>query len=262
MNRKLIALLVAAAVLRLWIVFTAAGVNSDAFKYALTARRIAEQGVVAGLRGDYFWPYYPVNRQLVFYPLTGSIVMRAVGDEILALRLVSALAGVGLVWLGFVLARDLFSNEAIALLSAAILAFHSEFARASAAVYREVPMAFLVVLALVLALRAMRAERWWPAWAAGAGLTLFAAFMTRPDGAVAAVVVGLIALLARGRAPLRRRVAICAAMAVAFLALQAPYMLWLRRETGRWMVTQWQVTKTMTEAESAGRFLLGKGRAP
>ncbi len=58
MNRKLIVIiLVVGAAVRLWLVFTAAGINADAHKYAMTSVRMAEQGGVSGMRGGVFWPY-------------------------------------------------------------------------------------------------------------------------------------------------------------------------------------------------------------
>lgn len=262
LNKKLLAIVILAAALRLWLVFTAEGVNSDAFKYARTVERIAQEGVAGGLKGDHFWPYFPVNRQLIFYPLLGSLVNCAVGDVILSLRLVSALAGIGLVAAGFTVARELTDSEPIALLTAGLLALHPEFARASAAVYREVTMAFLLVLALMFLLWALRRERKWPTWALLTGLTLFCAFLTRPDGAVGAAALGVAALFFATEVPWRRRLAVCLLMGALFVALEAPYVLWMKKQTGYWMVNQWQIQNKLRPPEAARRHLLGGEEAP
>ena len=162
-NKKLAIILVIASIARLWLVFTAAGINSDAAKYALTTERMVEQGLVSGMRGDFFWPYYSVNRRLVVYPYLGSIVYRFTGDSILALRLVSAASGVALIWVLYAIAMELFKVEKIALLSAGLMGFHYEFMRASASVYREVTMALLLAFAFLTFLWTLRAKRTWPA---------------------------------------------------------------------------------------------------
>jgi len=259
-GKKLIVILFIGAVLRVWLVFTAAGINSDAFKYALTAQRMAESGVVSGMRGDFFWPYYSVNRRLVVYPFLGSLVYRLTGDAILALRLVSAAAGIVLIWVVYAIARELFQGEEIALLSAALVAFHSEFAQASASVYREVLMALLISFAFLLLLWTLRKERRWPVPAFLTGLVLFASFLTRPDGVAAALALGLIALFVAPGIAWKKRIIVCAIMGLTFCALQVPYMLWLRKTSGYWLVNQWQIQRKLTEWDSAGRFLLRQAR--
>lgn len=255
-NKKLLTILLVGAVLRLFLVFTAAGINNDGFKYVSTAREVARGGIVAGMEGDYFWPYFPVNRQLVVYPLLGSMVNCIVGDMALSLRLVSALAGIGLIWLGYAISRELFHKETVALLAAGLLAFHPEFTEASAAVYREVLMAFLLMLAFLFFLWAVRGKERWPLWSVITGLTLFAAFMTRPDAAAAAAAMGMIALLVAPALKFKRRIAICALMGLAFMAFEVPYVLWMKQKTGYWMATQWQIENKISRPEAARRYLI------
>ncbi len=255
-SKKLAIILVVASVARLWLVFTAAGINSDAFKYALTTERMAEHGLVSGMRGDFFWPYYSVNRRLVVYPFLSSIVYRITGDSILSLRLVSAASGVALIWVLYAIAMELFKQEKIALLSAGLMAFHYEFMRASASVYREVTMALLLAFAFLTFLWTLRAKRTWPLLALLTGLVLFAAFLTRPDGAAIAVALGVTALCVAPGIAWKRRMAICLIMGLAFLALEVPYVLWLKKTSGYWLVNQWQIQRKLTEVQSTRRFLL------
>jgi len=254
--------LVLAAAVRFWLVFTAQGINNDAFKYARTATRMAERGVLSGMRGDFFWPYYPVNRRLVVYPFLGSLIYRAVGRPILSLRLVSALSGIALVWVLYVVVKELFKQESIALLSAGLVAFHPEFAKASASVYREVLMAFLLVLGFLLLLRTVRKDSRWPLWSFFLGLLVFTGFLTRPDGAAAGMAFGVIVLFVAPAITWKRRLAVCAVMAMTFLALEVPYALWLKNETGYWLVNQWQIQRGMNEVQAARRFLLKEGACP
>lgn len=260
LSKKLIVILLIGAVLRVWLVFTAAGINSDAFKYALTAQRMAESGVVSGMRSDFFWPYYSVNRRLVVYPFLGSLVYRLTGDAILSLRLVSAAAGIALIWVVYAIAKELFEKEQIALFAAALVAFHSEFAQASASVYREVLMALLIAFAFLLLLWTLRKERRWPLLAFLTGLVLFASFLTRPDGVAAALALGLIALFVAPGIAWKKRIIVCAVMGLTFCALEVPYALWLHRASGYWLVNQWQIQRKLTEVESASLFLLRQAR--
>ncbi|MBS3762690.1 MAG: glycosyltransferase family 39 protein [Planctomycetes bacterium] len=259
MNTKiLVAILVAGSFLRGYLVVTAAGTNNDAYKYIRTAEMMSQKGLMAGMKGDYFWPYYPVNRQLPMYPFLGSLLNVAVGNMMLSLRLISAIAGIALIWLTYAIARELFERDDIALLSAALVAFHPEFTRASAAVYREVLMAALIAFSLLLVLWAIKKPHARVLCPALAGLSLFAAFMTRPEGVAAALAGGLTVLLLRKNLAWKKRIVICGIMTLFFFALEVPYIWWLKRETGRWMVTQWQVQNKMTRHEAATRFLLNE----
>lgn len=143
-GRELALLLVVGGAIRLWLVFTAAGINSDAYAFARTARQMAEHGLLSGMKGTFVWPFYPVNRWLPVYPFLGSLLIPFTGDALLSLRLVSAAAGTGLIWATHVIARELFDRRRVALLAAALVGLHPEFARASAAVYREVAAAFVL----------------------------------------------------------------------------------------------------------------------
>lgn len=258
-KRIFLLILIVGAALRIYLVGTAAGINNDAFKYARIARAMTERGVVAGIDGDYFWPYFPVNRQLIAYSLAGSMVNCVMGDMILSLRIVSMLSGIGLIWVVYHICRELVPEEKIALLSAGLVALHPEFTRASAAVYREVPMAFLLALALLLLLWCLRRKGGvWVKWALLTGLVLFTAFMTRPDGAAAAAALGVIALLGARNVPWKRRIAVCLLMGGVFLALEIPYALHVRRKSGHWMINQWQIQNKMLPCESARGHLLPK----
>ncbi|MEF8787488.1 MAG: glycosyltransferase family 39 protein [Planctomycetota bacterium] len=259
-NRKiLLIILIAGAAIRIFLVGTAAGVNNDAFKYVRTAQEISRSGVMAGLEGDHYWPYYPVNRQLVFYPLVGSGVNHLVGDMVLSLRIVSAMAGIGLIWLAYTVSKELFDKEPVALLAAGLLAFHPELAEASASVFREALTGFLLMLELLMLLWARRGKRSWPAWAALSGLILFAGFMTRPDAAAAAAGMGGVTLLVGAGLKWPKRLAIVTVMGAMFLALEVPYVLMLKQKTGYWMVTQWQIQSKMGRLEAARRHLLDEG---
>ena len=243
LSKKLVLILIVGGVLRLGLVFTAQGINADAFKYALTAERMAQKGMVAGLRGDFFYPHNKLNQRLVVYAYLGSLLYRITGRAILALRLVSALAGIALIAVVYVLCRELFEQEGIALFSAGLVALQAEFLRASASVYREVLMGLFVAGGQLLVLWSLRREKTWWLFAVGAGLAAFVSFLTRPEGIVLWGCLGLIALLPLSKASWRRRLSVCALLGVVFLACQVPYTLWMKSETGYWMLNQWQIER-------------------
>jgi 4-amino-4-deoxy-L-arabinose transferase-like glycosyltransferase len=259
-KRTFLLILIVGAALRLYLVGTAAGINNDAFKYARIAGAMTERGISAGIDGDYFWPYFPVNRQLIAYSLAGSIVNCVLGDIILSLRIVSMLCGIGLIWAVHEVSRELFDEEKVALLAAGLVAFHPEFARASAAVYREVMMAFLLCLTLLFFLWSIhRHGGRWIRWALLSGLVLFAAFMTRPDAAAVAVALGAICLVGARTVPLTRRFGICLLMGAVFLAFQIPYAIRVHRKSGHWLINQWQIQNKLSPCNSAARHLMPDG---
>lgn len=250
-KKELLAVIGIAVAVRCWLVFTAAGINGDAFWFALTTRQMAEQGLLAGMRGDFLWPYYPLNVALPVYPLLGSLLFRVLDDPVLSLRIVSALAGVALVPAVYALCAELFDDEDLGLVAAVLVAFMPEFARASAAVYREVLMALWLVLGLLFVVWARRQGARWVGWAVAAGVMSFVAFMTRVEGVVVLGAYGVIVLLLSPSLHWKKRAAFCIVMAGAFLALEMPYVVWMERVTGRWLFSQWQVKEEFVSLECA-----------
>lgn len=256
------AIIVLAAVVRLWMAFTAEGINSDAWRYALSAEKMAKEGLLAGMRGDFLWPYYPLNRNLILYPLLGGFLLPFTGDAILSLRLVSAAAGIALVPLSYAITKRLFDREGIALVAGLLLAVHSEFARASAAVYREVFTAFVLALAFYLVLRATEDRRNMFGWAVASGLVLFLAFVTRPETIVAAPACGTVVLFWGSPLSWEKRLASCMVMALTFFMLEIPYVLWMKKHSGYWVTNQWEITRKLDQRECLERRLrkdIGEG---
>lgn len=237
------------ATLRLYMVFTAAGMNSDAWIYGLTVRKMWNEGMVAGMRGDFFWPYRPINRQNMLYPFISSWFMPITGDALLSLRLTSALAAIGLIPLAYAIADRLFDRKGIALMAALLLAIHSEFARASAAVYREVLMAFLVTLALYCVIRIIQDNNNWSyLWAALCGTVIFSAVLTRPEAPAFFGACCLIVLFLGRPLPWKKRICTLFAMGIVFCMLEAPLVLWMHRETGVWAWSQWDAARKLSSS--------------
>ncbi len=252
--RKLAAVVVVGAAIRIWLVISAQGLNSDGYQFALITRQMADHGVLEGLRGDYFWPYLPVNTRLVVYPFLGSLVYRVVGDAVISLRLVSAFFGTALIVLTFAVAKEAFGNERVALISALLVGVEPEFARASASVYRETTAAFMVLLAFYLLLRTVRQKRLWPAGAASVGVAFFAGWLTRPELAllVGTFCIGTLLFSELSRS---KRIMIPIIMCFSFAVLELPYFLWLRETTELTTFSQWQVQFEYPQEHAVERFL-------
>jgi 4-amino-4-deoxy-L-arabinose transferase-like glycosyltransferase len=222
-------------------VFTAQGINSDAHRYALTARHIARHGLLAGLGQQVYWPFRPLNRDLLVYPLLGSWLYRIIGDAILSLRLISAVAGVGLIPLLYILVDELFDDRETALLSAGIVAFLPEFTRASAAVYREVLMAFWLVLVAYLVIRSCRSKKYSWLLAGCSGVLIFISFLTRPEGVVILPIAVMTILFFERKLSWKRRITSCIVLSLAFCCLQIPLMIWMHGVVGNWTITPQQI---------------------
>jgi len=256
LRHELTAILVGAALVRAVLVMTAVGVGGDGPEYCWTARRMADAGLMAGMRGDFLYPFYSVNRRLPLYPFLGALMCRLTGDMVLALRLVSALMGLGAVALAYLVGRELFHERAVAALGAGIAALHPVLARGSAEVLREVPTGCLLLLSLYLVLLSLRSRRCRHALALGAGVVGFLAFMTRVEAAVLMPVFCAVPFV-RGGLGVRRRAAIALCVAVGFWALEVPYALWLRHQTGRWLPSQALIGRVEDASAAMDRALFG-----
>ncbi len=250
----LVLLVVAGGGARLYLALTAAGLNGDGPRFATVTRHMAEQGVGRAMRGDYMWPYLPVNTRLVVYPFLGSLLYRVTGNAVLSLRLVSVASGTALIAIAFVLARRLLDSSGAALFCAFVVGFEPEFLRASAAVYREVTAGLVVAVAFYVALRAFRSRELWHMWGLALGAAVFVGFLTRVE--LALLPLGAFGLgLGMRRVPWRRRLLVPLIACLAFAALETPHALWLRIQTGRPLLSQWQVAGNLTTWRPCERFL-------
>ncbi|MCC7367695.1 MAG: glycosyltransferase family 39 protein [Chloroflexi bacterium] len=173
----LLALLAGALGLRLWLLSRAVGFEQgDPLEYVNIAYKMA-----FGI-GIEWWDLRPLLLSLLYVPVlyvaqwwpdpTGEVMVRA-------LRLVSALFGVGIVWLTYQLGRDLV-GELPGLAAALLVAVNPVVNRLSISTYAELPSTFCILLSLWLLIRSVRpdAERRF-ATALGGGLALGLGCMIR-----------------------------------------------------------------------------------
>jgi 4-amino-4-deoxy-L-arabinose transferase-like glycosyltransferase len=253
---ELTIILVAALVIRVILVLTTVALGSDGAEYCWTAQRMFAKGLIAGMKGDFLFPFYSVNRRLPVYPFLGSLLYRVVGDMVLAMQLISVFLGLGAVALAYAIARELFEPREIAAMAAGIVALHPVLARSSVEVLREVPAGFFILLALYLLLLSLRVERFSPVLALVTGVVGFVAFLTRLEAAVLMPLFCMLPFADRGMR-LRKKLAIMTCVFIGFWVLEVPYAIWLHRQTGHLLFNQGMIEKVENRADGIDRKLFG-----
>ena len=191
------------------------------------AEALADGEWTRALRHEYH-PLFPALTA-AFHGLTRDWELAAV-----AVNVIGGTAAVGCLY-GF--ARAAF-GRATALAAAAILAVHPHAIEFSGDVQSDglyLGLFLGAVWALWLALRGASL-----AAAPVAGLLCGLAYLTRPEGIGLLLVGGVLAAwhALRRRWSLRRTAAWCALLFLAAACVAAPYVAWLRIDTGHWSITQ------------------------
>jgi len=201
-------------------------INNDGVVYLQAARRFWAGAWLQGL-ASFYPPAYPVMAALA-YPITG--------DWELAGQLWSLVLGIFALFPLFGLLRGIYGVR-VARAALFFYALSPYVARLSLEVRTEVPYLFFSVLALYLLQRGLDGGNAPKFFLAGiiAGL----AYLTRPEG-IGLVAVGSLFLLYRGwRSGRLAAYARSAAMlALGFALLAAPYVAYLRWDTGGWAISR------------------------
>ncbi len=168
--------------------------------YVDMARHLAKgEGLATSMLAPYYMPRIPSPISLwpPLYPATVAAVSKLGIDVVVAARIVSIAAfglSVTLVWL---LGTMLFSRS-VGTISAALLSVWPPVTRIAGMALSENLFVLCVLLSLLISLRLIRTEgaptRWYYATAAGGGLAMGAAALTRYVG-LALISVGAFALL-------------------------------------------------------------------
>lgn len=241
-----VALLALAIALRARALLQTKLVLTEGTTYITLARNIAAGHGYVGILGvvDIFVP--PA------YPILIALAGKAIGNYELAARLISLTANVGVVAVGFLLARRLF-GEAAGLWALTGLALHPLLVRYSGLAWSESLYTFFLWFGIYLAC-AHRTDR--PAnWQIGlAGLFLGLAYLTRNEGIIPAGLIFLWLLWqwARGRR-WRDGLSRAGAFLVGFVIPALPYIFWLSLQVGH---PAWE-TKRMLNMVTAARMLQG-----
>ncbi len=226
-STSLLAIAAIAIVIRLYLALTSFCISGDGVAYVAMARDIAAGDVAAALH-SVFSP---------LYPLLIAAVHRVLPDWELAGSLVSALMGTAAVATIYGMTHEAFARRDLALGAAALAAIHPELAAYSGTVRTEAGYIFLTTGAVWLLLRSLRTRRLMTVAAAGAIGGLAYLYRSEAIGlplvAVAAIVA---AALVWHRCGFGWALGAVAVFASGFLAVAAPYLVYLRASMGHWTI--------------------------
>jgi 4-amino-4-deoxy-L-arabinose transferase-like glycosyltransferase len=226
----LLAVLAVAGILRIyWAVTHAGAIENEGAEYCRLAENLlGGRGYVGVITNSGQLNFPPL------YPLLIAGLSLVVRKSELAGRVISLVAGIGLVWGVYLVCRHVYGRR-VALIGALTVALHPVFIALSMSVYSEGPYLALTVFGLYWVLRAAADRR----IVSGviAGLLLGLAYLVRPEALVlaSALLLPAVALGFLWQEP-RRAVATAGAMLVTVLVVAAPYIyfLWARTGQVRW----------------------------
>ncbi len=159
------ALTVVALFLRTWdLSGVPAGIHPDETAMALEAIRSIESG------GLGIWSGVTLGHP-AGYAHWMSLIFRIGGADVTTMRLASAIPGIVMVPIGYLLVRSLFSFR-VALLSSAMLVFSFWFVIQSRIAFGGITAVLMAMLAMWLLIETVRGRRWWIAVSAGVVLGL------------------------------------------------------------------------------------------
>jgi 4-amino-4-deoxy-L-arabinose transferase-like glycosyltransferase len=190
-------------------------------------------------RGYSFTGYADVHHTPM-YPLLSGMFYLLTRNLELASDICYVLFGALLIVPVYILAREMYRRE-VGYASAALLAIYPAIATAPAfwGTLTEPPYYFFVYSGLLMALLAMRRGR--AASYLLAGLSLGAAYLTRPEAiAYVAAAGGVVLLVKLLEKKLLQRATVIGLLlfAIGFLLFFLPYAYYVYRETGAWMVSE------------------------
>ena len=171
------------------------------------------------------------------YPWLVALAHRLIPDWELAGSLVSAILGTAAVATVYLMTREAFERDDLAIGAAVLVAIHPEMAAYSASVRTEAGFIFLVTASVWVLIAGLKRER--IAFVAAAGIVGGFAYLYRTEAiGLMIFVVGFmpVAALWWRRWTLAWALAASAVFAITFLVVASPYLIYLRESTGHWTV--------------------------
>ena len=215
-----------ATAVRLYLFVNYYTINNDGVLYIQSARDFWSGNWVAGL-DSFYPPLFPLMIAGAF-PITGEWELAGqLGPLTLGVLIMLPLYG---------LLRRLFGQK-VALVALFCYAVSPNLARLSIHVRSEIPYIFFVVFALYFLQRAMDRET--PLLFILPGIASALAYLIRPEG-IGLFVVGAFYLLHRGwrRGVFKRSWLQLGTLIVGFVLFSAPFVLYLKWDTGNWMLSR------------------------
>lgn len=188
--------------------------HGDALDYDAIARN-----VVAG-RGFTINGLDPTAYRAPAYPLFLSLLYAVSNDSLLFVRLIQAALGVGIVYLTWLLGRDLFTR-AVGAIASLIVAVHPLLIYFGVYLWTETLYTLTITAIAYTMLRGLQAGRL--RWIALSGLLLGVAALTRPQALLQAPFMLLVVLLMLREQGWARRLLAGALLTLATLAPIAPW---------------------------------------
>lgn len=224
-RKVLLALLLSAFVLRFPFLLFPEVIRNDGVEYIRHAKLI--------LAGD-----WTAGKAPPLYPALIAFTNLLIPDAEQAGILISIIFGSLLVLPVFHLGREIF-DEPVGVLSAVIVVVHPFLNSFSGSVMTESTYYFLVAMIVWTGWRAFRRGR--AGEAALFGFMASLAYLTRPEGIGFLIVFSLWTLIvvpSDGKRTWTKRVGIVLIAVGCFLVLSGPYLMTIRKETGRWGITK------------------------
>lgn len=216
-----------ALTIRLYLSLTSYCIAGDGVAYLGMARDFAA-GAPSRALASVFSP---------LYPLIVALAHELIPDWELAGSLVSTILGSAAVATVYLLTRDAFEREALAIGAAALVAIHPQLAAYSASVRTEAGFVFFLTTAAWMLIAGLRRRS--VAKIAGAGVIGGLAYLYRTEAiGLLVFAVGFLppAALWWRRWSLTWAIGAALAFSVGFLVVAAPYLIYLRETTGHWSI--------------------------
>lgn len=229
-NGEILLLYLIALALRVFLVFTAAGIADDGCGYLFLAREIAGGNFHAAFSS--VWPpLFPV------FSAGASFIFR---DIELAGRMVSCIFGSLTVFPLFLLVKSIFDKKT-ALMTVLFFAVHPYLCQASAEALSEALYFFFVTSIASISWFAIRKKK--AAFFLPVGLLLLLTGLTRFEGFT--LILPVLAWiwvtgLPNVRGNIRWKFTSTFFCLITFAAVLLPYLVSVRRETGKWQITSRQ----------------------
>jgi len=218
--------LVLAAAVRLYLFQNDYIINNDGVVYIESARRFWEGDWLGGLSG-----FYPP-----LFPLMIATAFSLTGEWELAGRLWPLVLSILILFPLFGLLRRIY-NLRVAYMALFLFAVSPYLARLSVDVRSEIPYIFFLLCATYFFQLAIDQKRGSPLFLAGISSAL--AYLIRPE-AIGFLAVGVVFLLYRARlnGVASKMWIPVSVLFLGFFVLAAPYVLYLKWDTGKWLFTR------------------------
>lgn len=222
-NKYLVVLLFIAFLIRLYKISLIQCIATDGVAYVNAAKNIIE-----GKGFNIIWP--------PLYPLMISFLWKAGINPELSGQLISLIFGVSTVFLAYIIADAVFSRK-IAYISAIFAAFHPYLVRYSAEVLTDSLFTFLITLIVFCGWQLMRKKKFIFVFVTGllAGL----AYLTKPEGIFVLVIISFWWAIGYKEVFYKKLARIISTWLI-FLLISFPYLYAVKKDTGRWMISQKQ----------------------